>query len=263
MSDLAMGYLTLGDMDPFDMVAAAGSGGFRAAGVRLTGHAPDDAWPFDPADPAHVARMRDVAESAGVRLVNACTYRFTDQTDPKDYMPVLQACRMLEIQTLICNSFGTEQATIRNLTAVADLAAPLGVRLALEFIPVSAVRDLAQGLRIVDATGRDNVGLVVDALHLWRSGGTLADVQAADPERLFAVQLCDAPLASPKDLKAEMRGRRLLPGDGEFDLAGLLAVMPKDAEVEAEIPNATVPLAERAAWAFRGTQAFLEHVRCN
>lgn len=254
---LAMGYLTLGDMDPFEMVTAAGAGGFRAAGVRLTGHAPGDAWPFDPADPAHIDRMRAVAAQAGVRLVNACTYRFTDATDPADYAPVLRACHALGIETLICNSFGAEDAAIRNLTAVADIAAPLGLRLALEFIPVSQVRTIAEALRVAEATGRDNVGLVVDALHLWRSGGGVADVRAADPARLFAVQLCDAPLTPSDDLKAEMRGGRLLPGAGGFDLAGLLAAMPADAEVEAELPNASVPLAARAEWAYRGTADFL------
>lgn len=263
MSDLVMGYLTLGDMDPFDMVTAAGAGGFRAAGVRLTGHAPDDPWPFDPADPAHVGRMRDLAAAAGVRLINACTYRFTDASDPADYLPVLTACHALGIDTLICNSFGAPDAAIRNLAAVAGLAAPLGIRLALEFIPVSEVPNIAEAQRIVQATGQTNIGLVVDALHLWRSGGGVADVLAADPARLFAVQLCDGPLEPPADLKGEMRGGRLLPGTGEFDLAALLAAMPPDAEIETELPNAKIPPGERAAWAFRGTTAFLEDARCN
>lgn len=254
---IAMGYLTLGHLDPFEMVRVAGTGGFRASGIRLTGHRPGDAWPFDPADRGHIDRMLAVMRDANVQLVNACTYRFTADTDPADYAPVLEACKALGIGTLICNSFDAEEAaTVANLIAVADMAAPLGIRLAVEFIPVSAIRDLGQALRMVQATGRANVGLVIDALHLWRSGGTVADVATADPARLFAVQLCDGPLDAPPDLKAEMRGGRLLPGVGAFDLAGLLAAMPDAAEIEAEVPNG----GSSAEWALQvriATEAFL------
>lgn len=259
---IVMGYLTLGDLDPFAMVQAAGAGGFSASGIRLTGHRPGDEWPFDPADPAHIARMQQTMKAANVTLVNACTYRFTADTNPADYALVLAACKALGIDTLICNSFDAiEAVTAGNLAAVADMAAPLGIRLALEFIPVSAVRDLDQAWRMVKATGRANIGLVIDALHLWRSGGTVADIVAADPSYLFAVQICDGPLAPPADLKAEMRSGRLLPGAGEFDLAGLLAAMPEGAEIEVETPGAASGTpAERAAQVRIATENFLRNL---
>jgi sugar phosphate isomerase/epimerase len=267
MSELAMGYLTLGDLDPFEMVRAAGGGGFRASGIRLTGHKPGDAWPFDPADTAHVDRMRSVMAASDVRLVNACTYRVTADIDPADYAPVLSACRDLGIGTLICNSFDTEEARIvEQLAAIADRAAPFGIRLALEFIPVSAVKTVGQAARIAEATGRGNVGLVIDALHLWRSGGSPEDLKSVSAERLYAVQLCDGRLEAPHGdaLYAEMRGGRLMPGKGAFDLAGLLRALPDDVEVEAEVPNAAdfdLPPAARAASAYSETKAFLSSLR--
>jgi len=267
MSGLAMGYLTLGDLDPFEMVTAAGAGGFRASGIRLTGHRPGDAWPFDPADPTDIERMQGAMLAAGIQLVNACTYRVTAEIDPAAYAPVLATCHALGIGTLICNSFATEDAAIvEKLSAIADLAAPLGIRLALEFIPVSAIKTVAQAARIVEATGRSNVGLVIDALHLWRSGGSPEDLRAVPPARLYAVQLCDGPLEAPvgEALYAEMRGGRLMPGHGAFDLAGLLRALPDGVEVEVEVPNvadAHLPPAERAASAWRQTEAFLSALR--
>jgi len=267
MSDLAMGYLTLGDLDPFEMVRAAGAGGFRASGIRLTGHKQGDPWPFDPGDAAHIERMRGVMRESDIRLVNACTYRVTADIDPADYLPVLSACRELGIGTLICNSFATEEAMIvEKLAAIADLAAPLGIRLALEFIPVSAVKTVAQAGRIAEATGRGNVGLVIDALHLWRSGGSPEDLKSVPAERLYAVQLCDGPLEAPQGdaLYAEMRGGRLMPGTGAFDLSGLLRALPDEVEVEAEVPNAVdfdLPPAQRAASVYRQTKAFLSSLK--
>lgn len=262
---LGMGYLTLGDLDPFDMVAAAGAGGFAEAGVRLTGHRPGDPWPFDPTDPAHVARMAKTARTAGVRLSNACTYRFTSDTDPADYAPVLAACAALGIETMIANAACPDQALVaRDLAAVADLAAAHGMRIALEFIPVSTIPDLSTALAVIEAAGRRNIGLVIDALHLARSGGEARDLAAVPPERLLILQLCDGPsaaLASAEARRHEMRAGRLLPGEGAFDLAALLRAMPPSVEVEAEVPNADfahLPPAERAARVRRGVQAFLD-----
>lgn len=263
MNGLAMGYLTLGDLDPFEMVQAAGEGGFRASGIRLTGHKPGDGWPFDPSDPAHIERMRVAMRTSDVALVNASTYRVTAEIDPVDYAPVIAACHALGIDILICNSFATDETVIvQKLAAIADIAAPFGMKLALEFIPVSAVKTLAQAVRIAEATGRDNVGLVIDALHLWRSGGSPGDLKAVQPSRLLAVQLCDGPLQAPKGdaLYAEMRSGRLMPGEGTFDLGGLLRALPKNIEMEVEVPNAAdahLTPAERAESARRQTETFL------
>lgn len=265
MTHLGMGYLTLGDLDPFAMVEAAGAGGFAEAGVRLTGHRPGDPWPFDPADPAHVARMAETARAAGVKLSNACTYRFTPETDPADYAPVLATCAALGIGTMIANAACPDSGRVaHDLGAVADLAAAHGIRIALEFIPVSTIPDLAAALAVIAAAGRPNIGLAIDALHLWRSGGHPRDLAAIPPELLLVVQLCDGPLAGPATAEAryqEMRAGRLMPGEGEFDLARLMRAMPPGAEVEAEVPNAGfahLPAAERAARARLGTQAFLD-----
>jgi sugar phosphate isomerase/epimerase len=265
MTHLAMGYLTLGDLDPFDMVEAAGAGGFRWSGIRLTGHRPGDPWPFDSASDADIGRMLKVMQAADVRLANVCTYRFTADIEPQAYLPVLAACEKLRIGTMICNSFETDEEMLaRKLAAVADLAAPLGVKLAFEFIPVSGVKTLGQALRIVEATGRGNVGIVVDALHLWRSGGSPQDVANAPANRMFAVQLCDGPLAGPDDLYAEMRSGRLMPGEGEFDLVALMRAMHAHAEVEAEVPNFThagLAPAERARLAREKTESFLQSMQ--
>ncbi|MFV0493411.1 MAG: sugar phosphate isomerase/epimerase family protein [Pseudorhodobacter sp.] len=263
MGALAMAYLTLGNVDPFEMVEAAALGGFRATALRMTGHAPGDDWPFDPIRQADRDRMRQVAQSAGIKLVNVSTYRFGPGVTVEDYEPVLHCCAELGISTITANSFAGTFHDVANLIGkVAAKALPLGIRIGIEFIPVSKIRTAQDALEMAQASGMPNVGIVVDALHLARSGGDAAGIARLPAPRLFAVQLCDAPAGGPGDdgLGAEMRAGRLLPGEGELDLAGLMRALPEGVEIEIETPNARydqLPPAERARIAFEAGQRFL------
>ncbi len=133
----------------------------------------------------------------------------------------------------------------------------------LEFMPFRALATLGQALAAVSAAGRDNVAVMVDALHLARSGGVPADVAAADPRRLAVLQLCDAPLAAPARhlLADEAREGRLLPGRGGLPLEALLAAMPPDALLACEVPlgaaQAALSPQERARAVFTATMNVL------
>jgi sugar phosphate isomerase/epimerase len=76
----------------------------------------------------------------------------------------------------------------------ADRAAAIDLRLHIEVIPTSYIPDLAAGWELVRGVGRDNVGLVLDTFHLGRSGTTVEELSAIPADRIFHVQLCDAPL---------------------------------------------------------------------
>lgn len=105
-----------------------------------------------------------------------------------------------------------------------DRAADRGLVVQLEAMPFSGVPNLSTALSIVQLADRDNGGLVLDTWHLFRSGGNASLVAALPADRL-AVQLCDAPAAPGADLWSEALDRRLLPGDGALDLAGVLRLL--------------------------------------
>jgi sugar phosphate isomerase/epimerase len=66
--------------------------------------------------------------------------------------------------------------------------------------------------------------LAVDAWHYFRSGSATGNTLRSVPgERIVGVQLCDAPAVAESDLLHATLHERLLPGQGELDLAGLLA----------------------------------------
>jgi len=129
---------------------------------------------------------------------------------------------------------------------ICDLAASAGQRVCLEFLPWSAVPDLATGWRIVEAAGRDNGGILLDLWHWQREpGGPALELLRTIPgDRIQYVQLCDAaPEPSPPapDLFAQAMSVRALPGDGVVDIGAVfdaLAAIGAEPYVAAEVFNA-------------------------
>ena len=71
--------------------------------------------------------------------------------------------------------------------------------------------------------GAPNGGINVDAWHLVRSGTDLADLAVVPGELILGIQLDDGPAAAEDNLVEATLHHRALPGEGEFDLAGLIA----------------------------------------
>lgn len=105
--------------------------------------------------------------------------------------------------------------------ALCDEAAEYDLRIALEFVPTGGVPGLREAMQVIDAAGRDNGGLMIDAWHFFRSHSSLSDLAAVPGDRIFSIQLSDACATPEPDLNAGMLNR-LMPGKGELDLAGLM-----------------------------------------
>ena len=107
------------------------------------------------------------------------------------------------------------------LGELARVAADNGVRLALEPLnPTSvnvesAIWTVDQGLAVVEAAGRDEVGLCLDYWNVWQN----ADIEAAigrAGDRIFTVQASD--WRTPRSF-----ADRIVPGEGDIPLAALLS----------------------------------------
>lgn len=103
-----------------------------------------------------------------------------------------------------------------------DRANELGLCVNLEFLPFSGIPDLASARRIVKDAGRPNGGLVIDSWHLFRAGTDLGQLEELSASDVNAIQLSDAPASDPGDARAETGSGRLLPGEGDMDLVGIV-----------------------------------------
>ena len=120
-----------------------------------------------------------------------------------------------------------------------DIAAEFGLRLCLEFNSQHPTVNCIEAAReIVSGAGRRNVGLLLDAYHLHRSGRVgraFADVPA---EEIFYFQYSDVPAAPSAG--APRPTDRLPPGQGVIDWAavlGLLAEKNYTGYLSYEAPN--------------------------
>ena len=88
----------------------------------------------------------------------------------------------------------------------------------------------------MNRAGRPNGRILVDLLHVARSGGTAADLAKLPASLIGHVQLSDAPLAAPPDdaLVTEARGRRLPPGEGELPLVAMMNALPSGVPLSTE-----------------------------
>jgi 2-keto-myo-inositol isomerase len=134
---------------------------------------------------------------------------------------------------------GTIPEAIANLRIGGDIAAEFGLRLAIEFNSQHPVLNcLAVQREVVGGAAKKNVGLLLDAYHLARSGApgrSFVDVPAED---IFCFQYSDL---SPNPVTGVARPTdRLAPGKGVVrwrEVLGLLAEKGYTGYLSYEAPN--------------------------
>jgi sugar phosphate isomerase/epimerase len=263
MNRLSLAQLTVNDACGPALIETAARAGFDAVGLRVI--SPAGAVPH-PQIAGNETLLREVEASlkaTGLAVLDVNSFWITPQTTLADFRPVLDAAVRLAAPYILVVIDDRDLARGRVVLAQCCAAAALaGIRIALEFQPYGAVRSLAAAAAIVQETGPFRVGIVLDVLHLYRSGGTAADVAALPQELLAFVQFCDAPRVAPPfdQLRVESRGRRLYPGEGELPLDELMDALPEGITLDVETPcerALQLPIDVQAKLACDATRAFL------
>jgi sugar phosphate isomerase/epimerase len=134
---------------------------------------------------------------------------------------------------------GPIKDAIKYLREAGDIAAEYGLRLAIEFNSQHPVlNNMGVQREIVSAAGKKNVGLLLDAYHLARSGAPGASFADVPSEDIFCFQYSDL---SPNPVTGVARPTdRLAPGKGTVrwrDVLGLLAAKGYTGYLSYEAPN--------------------------
>jgi sugar phosphate isomerase/epimerase len=110
--------------------------------------------------------------------------------------------------------------------ALAREAADLGFRLALEPLPFALVGSIPQGAELARKVDHPAFGLCVDAWHVFRAGTSLDELaECLSADLVVSVELDDADQVPVGSLFEDTRDRRRYPGEGTFDLRGLIDVL--------------------------------------
>jgi sugar phosphate isomerase/epimerase len=246
---------TVLDVDPAQTVEVAAAAGFGAVGL----------W-FDP------ATWTQAMSTSVARRLRA------DAIIPLDIEPVIlgrgqdpgdavvdTAAELGVRHALVASGPADRGAVVQRFGELCERAAPAGVVVVLEFLPIFTIAALADAVGVVDEVGSPNGAVLVDTLHLARSGGSPDDLRELRPGLVPYLQIADAPAEPPgrdrDTLRAEALHGRMLPGEGALPLAATLAAVP-EVPLSLELRSAALLAAhpdakDRARAVFTATERLL------
>lgn len=223
---------TMLDVGPADAVSVAADAGWPAVGI----------W-FDPGtwDDRTARQVTDRLASTGSIALDVEPIILAPDgplmTDAAARL--VDAARTIGARNVLVASRDPDPSRVAgSLALLCDRVSGTDIRIVLEFLPIMAVRTLAEAVTIVERVDHASAGVLVDVLHLIRSGGTTADIAHVDPELLPYAQLCDVDPVAPDDVRGlldEALHGRLLPGDGVAPLADLIAALPPGCPLSLEM----------------------------
>jgi sugar phosphate isomerase/epimerase len=251
---------------PAELVSLAAAAGFAAVGLRLFPAFPGAPFYSLPEGSAAAREVRMRLDGTGISLYDIEFVVIDAAFEPTSVRRVLQDAAALGARRLsACGEDSDRTRLVENFAALCAVAAEVDMAVDLENMGWRPVRTFTDSLSVVGAAGATNAGVLVDALHFFRNGGTVETLVTAPAARIRSLQLCDVrgPALSSDDARiAEARGGRFSPGDGDLPLAAMVAAAPGEAAISVEVPirEGTLPEAHLRGL-FEGAQRVVEAVR--
>jgi sugar phosphate isomerase/epimerase len=261
---IGVAHLTALELDPAELVMQSARAGFGAVGLRTNPVAPGAvSYSLKPGTTAYRDLVRRLEET-GMTVREVEFIPVVPEINVPSYDAMFDAAAGLGAKSVtVSGDDGDFSRLTANFAALCDLAAGYGLRVDLEFMRWRHVGNIGDACRVLDAVAKPNAAILVDILHLVRSGGTPADLAELPPEYVQAIQICDAPAIAPVGDKAiiqEAREGRLPPGQGALPLVDVLRALPSHTLVSAEMPFSRLHATERLALAYQASRELILQV---
>lgn len=233
--------------------------GYQLVGLRLLANTPGGAFQALLDDAAEQRELQAVLRDTGVGVLDLEIVRIGPEFFLGAYTRLFDLGAALGAKAVLVAGDDPDRSRLaQSYAALCEALAPSGMTADLEFMPWTGVPDARAALDVVHSAGSPpNAGILVDALHVARSGTSLDDLRALPPQWLHYAQICDAPGASAsgqafttEEMIHTAREARLPPGEGDIALNALFAALPADIVVSVEVPHALrLPAVGQRAWA--------------
>jgi sugar phosphate isomerase/epimerase len=188
-------------------------------------------------DAALQREMAAALAASGVRIGMIEGFAITPETEAADYARDLDMAARLGAGAICAVSLDRDMdRTHAAFAELAEMATARGLFATTE-VGAGVVRRLDKALAALDAVRHPAFRLLIDTMHFFRFGGTVADFAALDPAVVGHIQLCDVPMPAVIDsYMEEALYERRAPGDGDLPLAEFLRHVPEGVVVGLEIP---------------------------
>jgi sugar phosphate isomerase/epimerase len=239
MRRISLAHLTVMDADPVGLVDAGAAGGFDTVGLRIVPPLPTDSIVPVVGDILMLRRIKARLAETGLGILDVEAIWLMPETNIAALLPALDLATELGARYVLTVGNDPDWSRMaQNLGLLAEACADRKLRLMLEFIPYSQVTTLAAAFRLLQDVSPKDTGLLVDAIHLSRSGGAPSDLANYDPALFSYFHLCDVPSTPPLNgLRTEAREDRLYPGEGGLWLRDFVAAFPPHTPAAIEAPS--------------------------
>lgn len=243
-----------------NVVYAAATAGFNAAGIWCE----PLAW-----DSQRTRAVRAALEDTGICPLDLEVIWFKPGESLSTHDAMIDVALELGVRNVLCVSSEPDiTRTKQRFEHLCRQAEGSPLRIVLEFLAITEVRSLQQALQVVQEVAHPAGGILVDALHLYRTGSCAEDLAAIDPQLMPYIQLCDASATlrdrSPEGLIEDALYLRQMPGDGDLLLTAILDQLNPHLPLSMEIRSRALmqqtegDAVARAVSVFEATQRFLK-----
>jgi sugar phosphate isomerase/epimerase len=247
MNQLAIGLLNGFGLPPLEFVDLTADLGCRYMSIGVQGAAlvPLGYPPYSLKDDATLRReLLAAMKHRGVAISLGDGFLVLPGTEIGDFDADLDVLAELSVPRINVVSLDPDLSrTFDQFAALAELAAQHNIETEVELVPGLTVGDLPTALAAREHVGRPDFRLLIDTMHLVRSGSSAADLAAVDPAHIGYAQLNDTALQPRLDnYMEEAMFERMVPGEGELPLGEILSVLPSDIMLEIEVPRRSLAL---------------------
>lgn len=239
----SLAHLTLLGCSTPELVYVAARAGYDAISPRLLSMGVQGECPSSLLEKNMLDATFNALRTTGIKVHDIELLRITDDCDLETYRETLDAGAKLGAKNLITSAW-TSPETSRNYIidkfgALCDLAKQYGFFVSLEYPSFSALQTLEDVVEVIEASGRDNAGILIDTLYTHMSRTTIEDIKKVPSKYFKFIHICDVGYGIP-DTKEGMvgiaRGARLYPGEGCIDFKSIIEALP-NVNYSIELPN--------------------------
>ena len=238
---LSLDHITVTDTTPWQLAEIAAEAGCQ--GICPFLHAMEVLPAMPPydlvRDPQALRQTRDALAATGVKVDLIYPFTMAGRTDPQAFAPSLEAGAALgaPLANVLCYDRDPVRRTER-LIELAELAATFDIALSIEFYPPSQVRTLAQTLEEITRTGRSDIKVTADLLHIMRGPEPETSFPLLNHPAIAIAQIADGPpTIDPDQIEREAGIQRQLPGQGTFNIPRFLHALNPTTPLSVEIPQ--------------------------
>lgn len=261
------------EFTPDQVVYAAAEAGFNAVGIWCD----LQTWTNERTD-----KVRKALAETGITALDIEVVWFHPGEPIDTHDRFVDIAKSIGAKNILCVSSEKDiHETKKRFKHLCQLTNGSDISVVLEFLAITEINSLAKALEVVDGVAHPAGGILVDTLHLQRTGSCAQDLVEIEQERLKNaieyknrlfpyIQMCDASEALQDDslegvLEDALFLRELL-GEGELPLKDVLQAVDGSLPISLEIRSRALmekfpKLQDRANVVFQSTQQFLSSVK--